>query len=123
MRNEPGITKAEAYDRARREFYDERLQEDTERRVAKEEAMYTGAQFGPSTMEIGMKLEDEEYARWRTWAEKEAEALEQKRAAMYTGTNSGDIADAEPEEAVAALEEMSDKPLSQAAAGSTALQA
>ena len=51
--------------------------------------MWTGAQFGPSTMEIGMKLEDQEYDRWKAWAEEETKRLEQQNAAMYTDTGSG----------------------------------
>ena len=91
--NVPGITSAQAYDEARKEFYELRLQEDVERRVAKEEALSTGAYFGKSTLEIGMELEDKEYERWKTWATKEAAIAEQRQAAMYTGTvESGDIA-------------------------------
>ncbi|KAL9099626.1 MAG: hypothetical protein Q9163_004901 [Psora crenata] len=104
QQNVPGISKAGAYDRARKEFYDLRLQEDTERRVAKEEALHTGAHFGPSAMEIGIRLEDQEYERWKIWAQKQVEVLQQRQAAMYTGSDTGEIADAEPVEEMAALE-------------------
>ena len=92
------MPKAAAYDQARKEFYRLRLLEDTERRVAREEAMWTGAQFGPSMMEIGMKLEDQEYDRWKAWAEKESKKLEQQNAAMYTDTGSGGFEDDAPSE-------------------------
>ena len=107
QQNVSGLSKANAYDRARKEFYYLRLQEDTERRVAKEEALYTGAQFGPSAMDIGRQLEDQEYERWKVWAQKQVEEQQQRQAAMYTGTDTGDMADAEPAEEIAALEEIS----------------
>ena len=62
-----------------------RLQEDVERRVAKEEAMSTGAYFGKTTLQIGMELEDKVYEEWKTWAMKRVLEIEQQRAAMYTG--------------------------------------
>ena len=81
----PGIKPAQAYDQARKEFYDLRLQEDVERRVAKEEAMSTGAYFGKSALDIGMELEDKEHEKWKEWATKEVALAEQRQAAMYTG--------------------------------------
>ena len=102
--NVPDITKAGAYDRARKEFYKLRLLEDTERRVAREEALHMGAQFGPSAMEIGMKLENEEYERWKVWAQKQVALQQQKQAALYTGTDSGDS----PADEVATPEESSE---------------
>lgn len=104
--NEPKLSKAEAYDQARKEFYKIRLLEDTERRVAREEALYTGAQFGPSAMEIGMKLEDAEYERWKVWAVKQVELTEQKRAAMYTGTDTGDLSEADDAQLEGAMDEV-----------------
>ena len=110
--NVPGITAAEAYDIARKEFYDLRLQEDVERRVAKEEAMAIGAYFGPSALDIGLELETQEYERWRDWAQKEVELVKQKQAAMYTGgVESEDAvldADTGAGEVDAGLEEVSD---------------
>ena len=82
--------------------------EDTERRVAKEEALHNGAQFGPSVMEIGLHLEDKEYERWREWAGRETELMDQREAAVYTGTESGDVGDASAEEELEALEEIKD---------------
>lgn len=105
--NEPTLSKAEAYDKARKEFYKFRLLEDTERRVAREEALYTGAQFGPSAMEIGMKLEDAEYERWKVWAGKQVEIAKQKQAAMYTGTDTGDLSKADDADIEGAMEEVS----------------
>lgn len=108
--NVPNITSAQAYDQARKEFYHLRLQEDVERRVAKEEAMSTGAYFGKSTLDIGMELEDKEYERWKEWATKEITLATQKQAAMYTGgVESAEISeDSNPGEYEAALEEVSD---------------
>ena len=106
----PNITSAQAYDQARKEFYDLRLQEDVERRVAKEEAMSTGAYFGKSALDIGMELEDKEYERWKEWATKEITLAEQIQAAMYTGgVESAEIGEnSSPGEYEAALEEVSD---------------
>ena len=101
QRNIPNITKARAYDQARKEFYKLRLVEDTERRVAREEALHVGARFGPSAMEIGMQLENEEYERWKVWAEKQVELQQQRQAALYSGTDSRDS----PAEELAAPEE------------------
>lgn len=70
-------TKAGAYDKARKEFYDVRHTQDIERRVAREEALWTGAEFGPSPLDIGMQLEDQKYEEWREWAAKEIIAFKQ----------------------------------------------
>ena len=107
----PEITSAQAYDQARKEFYDLRLQEDVERRVAKEEAMSTGAYFGTSALDIGMELEDKEYEKWKQWALKEVGAAAQRQAAMYTDSGeSGEMAvDSDPAEFEAAREEVSDQ--------------
>ncbi|KAL5362305.1 37S ribosomal protein S25, mitochondrial [Aspergillus floccosus] len=85
LNNVPDMTKSAAYDIARREFYRLRLQEDIERRVAAEEAESTGATFGPTRLEIGMELENQEYERWKQWAKMEAQIQEQ-RAASFTGS-------------------------------------
>jgi len=85
---EISMSKSQAYDKARREFYAERLQEDIERRVAKEEAEATGAYFCKSMLEVGMELEDKVYEEWKAWAIKDFEDQELKRAAQYTGISS-----------------------------------
>ena len=107
----PGITPAQAYDQARKEFYDLRLQEDVERRVVKEEAMSTGAYFGKSALDIGMELEDKEYEKWKVWASNEAARAEQTQAAMYTGGEENEemALDSDPAELEAAVEEISDQ--------------
>ena len=97
---------------ARKEFYDLRLQEDVERRVAREEAMSTGAYFGPSQLEIGMELENKEFERWKRWAQKQVEFQQQTSAAMYTvgATDNEDAAvDADQGVEEAAIEEVSDQ--------------
>lgn len=86
LQNNPGLTSLQAYDQARREFYEIRLQQDVERRVAKEEALATGAYFGKSALQVGMELEDRAFERWKEWAQKEALLAEQKRAASDTGS-------------------------------------
>jgi small subunit ribosomal protein S23 len=85
LQNTPSMTSAKAYDQARQEFYAIRHQEDVERRVAKEEALATGAYFGKSMLEIGMELEDKTYESWKKWAQNEVEVIDQQRSAQYTG--------------------------------------
>jgi small subunit ribosomal protein S23 len=84
LHNVDGMTSAKAYDIARGEFYALRHEEDVERRVAKEEALSTGAYFGKSMLEVGMELEDQAYESWKQWAVAEVELLEQRRGAAYT---------------------------------------
>lgn len=79
------MTRAKAYDQARKEFYDLRLQEDVRRSVAKEEAIATGAYFGKTALDIGMELENKQFEDWKKWAEGEVVLAQQKHAAMYTG--------------------------------------
>ncbi|KGQ00888.1 37S ribosomal protein S25, mitochondrial [Paracoccidioides lutzii Pb01] len=85
LNNVPDMTKGAAYDIARHEFYQLRLQEDVERRVAQEEALATGAYFGPDMHTVGMELENQEYEKWKVWAESEIQAMEQRLAA-FTGS-------------------------------------
>ena len=85
LHNVSDITPLQAYDQARREFYELRLQQDVERRVAKEEALATGAYFGKSTLQVGMELEDRAFERWKEWAQKGATLAEQKREAVDAG--------------------------------------
>jgi small subunit ribosomal protein S23 len=77
------MTREEAYNIARQEFYAIRHAEDVERMVAKEEALSTGAYFGKSTLEVGMELEDKAYESWKGWAIKETEAIEQQKQAGH----------------------------------------
>ena len=93
LHNVEGMTSTKAYDIARGEFYALRHEEDVERRVAKEEALSTGAYFGKSTLEIGMELEDQAYEEWKVWAMKEVELLGQQRDAAYIAFDAGDEGD------------------------------
>ena len=79
------MSKAQAYDIARKEFYALRHEEEVERRVAREEALWTGAYFGKSALEVGMELEDKTYESWKAWAMREAETIDLQRNAAYTG--------------------------------------
>ncbi|KAJ5759727.1 37S ribosomal protein S25 [Penicillium odoratum] len=82
LENVPDMTVSAAYDIARQEFYKLRLQEDIERRVAAEEAEATGAKFGPTFLEIGMELENQQFEKWKEWAKLEAQVLGQRSAAL-----------------------------------------
>lgn len=101
LNNVPDITKSEAYDIARREFYRLRLQQDIERRVAAEEAEATGAVFGPRQLDIGMELENQQFEQWKDWAKLEAQFQDQ-RAASFSGAPTGAR---EEEETAGAVEE------------------
>ncbi|PLB54443.1 mitochondrial ribosomal protein [Aspergillus steynii IBT 23096] len=97
LNNVTDMTKSEAYDIARREFYRLRLQEDIERRVAAEEAEATGATFGPTRLQVGMELENKEYERWKEWAKLQAQ-LQGQRAANFAGapdTGADDLLEAD----------------------------
>lgn len=85
LHNVPHISLSQAYDQARKEFYALRHEEDIERRVAKEEALSTGAYFGKTILEVGMELEDRTYESWKEWALKEIEVIDQQKSSVYTG--------------------------------------
>nr|POF16566.1 37s ribosomal protein s25, mitochondrial [Quercus suber] len=80
-----GHTQAAAYDQARKEFYRFRHAREIEQRVAREEALSTGAFFGPGPNEIGMRLEDKMYDSWKVWAQKEITSQRQLANSAYTG--------------------------------------
>ncbi|EJT79420.1 37S ribosomal protein S25 [Gaeumannomyces tritici R3-111a-1] len=82
------LSKNAAYDKARREFYELRQEEEIERRIAREEAMMVGAYFGKNALQVGADLEDHEYERWKAWAAKRHKAGEAARAAAYTSYGS-----------------------------------
>ena len=79
------LSNAAAYDQARKELYRIRHFRETEQRVAREEALSTGAFFGKGPLEIGMQLEDAAYEGWREWAKLQTIALKQMETADYTG--------------------------------------
>jgi small subunit ribosomal protein S23 len=99
------MTSAKAYDQARHEFYEIRHQEDVERRVAREEALSTGAYFGKTILEVGMELEDKSYEAWKEWATKEIQIIDQQRSAAYTGIEDieGPAAEIVDDDAVATI--------------------
>lgn len=80
-----GLSKEKAYDQARKEHYEDRHMQEVEARVAREEAMSTGAYFGQSAIRVGMHLESKEFDRWKIWAEQQVTIMEQARSAAYTG--------------------------------------
>jgi small subunit ribosomal protein S23 len=88
------MSKNQAYDHARREFYRLRQEEEIEKRVAVEEARYVGAYFGKTRLDVGMYLEDREFENWKIWAGKEAARRE---ASLNDGVDSYDLA---PEDGV-----------------------
>lgn len=101
--NNAHMTKNQAYDIARKEFYALRHQEEVERKVQQEEALWTGAYFGKSAIEIGMELEDKSYESWKKWATKEVETMNLQRDSAYTGV--GTAQEEEGDELPGMLEE------------------
>lgn len=98
------MTKAQAYDKARKEFYEYRHREEIERRIAKEEAMAVGAYFGKGPLEVGMDLEDKVFEDWKVWALKEVDTVRQQQAAMYSGTDTAALESGDSETLAAAEE-------------------
>jgi len=80
-----GLTKESAYDQARKEHYEDRHMQEIEAKVAREEAMATGAYFGKTAIQVGMQLESREFDRWKVWAQEQVTLMEQARSAAYTG--------------------------------------
>ncbi len=78
-----GLSKQRAYDRARKEFYKLRQQEEIQRRIAVEEARMYGAYFGKTNLQVATVIEDRMYEKWKKWATDEIAALESERSAAY----------------------------------------
>ncbi|KAI5194265.1 hypothetical protein E4T39_08704 [Aureobasidium subglaciale] len=102
----PAYTKLGAYDKARKEFYEIRHAQEIERRVAREEALWTGAEFGPSPLDIGMQLEDQKYEEWREWAAKEILAIKQLNGSSSNARDQDGPLDVEADDVSAALDEL-----------------
>lgn len=95
MHNVTGITKEQAYDSVRREFYALRQEEQVEKRIAQEEARMVGAYFGKSTLQIGTGLEDKQFELWKSWATGETAKMEAERNAQYMSFGEDDASPAE----------------------------
>ncbi|KAL1877598.1 hypothetical protein VTK73DRAFT_8507 [Phialemonium thermophilum] len=92
-----GKTKEQAYDQARKEFYQLRQEEEVERRIAQEEARMVGAYFGKTAMQVGMELEDKEFERWKNWAQEQNIKIDAERSQAYTSFgNDAEEAEAAP---------------------------
>ncbi len=77
------MSKEQAYDQARREFYRLRHEEDVERRIAQEEARIVGAYFGKNTTQVGMGLEDKSHEEWKKYALEQITKVEAMRSEAY----------------------------------------
>lgn len=102
------LSKASAYDQARREFYAHRHLSEIRSRIAKEEAQHVGAYFGKGPLEVGMELEDKSWENWKRWATQQIDDEQAMRAQMFSGQADqgagGDMSNAEYEQAVDALQ-------------------
>lgn len=90
LMNNRGLAKNEAYDKARKELYQRREREAVMQRIAREEALYVGAEFGKSAVQVGVDLEDKSFEEWRTWANKEVEVMRQVQGSQYSGADVND---------------------------------
>ncbi|KIH90774.1 37S ribosomal protein rsm25 [Sporothrix brasiliensis 5110] len=79
-----GMTKEQAYDVARREFYALRHREEVERRVAMEEARMMGGYFKGSLLVDNMRQEDRVFESWKSWAKRMTAKAEATRGQAYT---------------------------------------
>lgn len=84
------MSKAAAYDQARREFYHHRHLNEIRARIAKEEAMHVGAYFGKGPLEVGVELEDKAWESWKAWANQQIEEEASMRAQMFSGPQNED---------------------------------
>lgn len=80
----------QAYDKARKEFYKLRLEQDAERQVAKEEALHYFASFEKSEIERSIPFEDDAYEEWKNYALKELDEQTQKKNALL-GQSTADM--------------------------------
>ncbi|KAH8880057.1 mitochondrial ribosomal protein [Thozetella sp. PMI_491] len=96
-----GLSKEQAYDAARREFYRLRHEEEVERRIAQEEARMVGAYFGKNTTQVGMELEDKAHERWKLAALRDITKAEAMRSGAYSSFGDAEGEEA-PEEAASA---------------------
>ena len=102
-----GLSKASAYDAARREFYARRHLSEVRTRIAKEEAQHVGAYFGKGPLEIGMELEDRTWENWKRWASVQIEEESAMRAQMFSGQqDEGAGGEMSPAEYDTAVEEL-----------------
>lgn len=97
LMNAEQMSRNQAYDVARHEFYKLRQAEEVERRVALEEARYVGAYFGKTRGDVGMMLEDHEYENWKIWAGKETAALQARKDSEIETFDDADADAAAPE--------------------------
>lgn len=94
-----GLGETDAYDHARREFYELRMKQDIERRVAAEEALAVGAQFGKSYLEIGIEMEQKALEMWKEVAT--ADIIKRRGRSTFTVSDFEE----EPEAPVSEAEE------------------
>lgn len=80
------LTKTEIYDLARKQFYQIRLEEDIQRRIATEEALSTGAVFDKHYMDIIFEREGKVLQDWRTKAAQDLAIRKHRRNAAYSST-------------------------------------
>lgn len=105
--SDPISIRERAYDKARKEFYQLRLQQDVERHVAKEEALHYGAYFDAGEIERSLEKEDAAYEDWKKWAFAQVEKDRHKQAGSLPGaaTTDEDIQSQEEEVVGAVLQE------------------
>lgn len=122
------LSKASAYDQARREFYKHRHFDEIQSRIAREEALHVGAYFGKGPIQVGMELEDRTWENWKRWATTQIEDEQAMRAQLFSGQadegSGADMSEAEFDQAVDELQPSApNTPQSQAPLGGIAAHA
>lgn len=84
-----GMSKQEAYDLVRHEFYKLRQRDEIESRIAIEEARNVGGYFGKNQLQVALEVEDREFEYWKSYAareiKKKGDEFEQSRALEVGG--------------------------------------
>lgn len=92
------MSKQEAYDLVRQEFYKLRQREEIENRIAIEEARHVGGYFGKNQIQVALEVEDREYEHWKSWAGREikkvGDEFEQARALEVAADGDEGVEDA-----------------------------
>jgi small subunit ribosomal protein S23 len=118
LQSKPKLTVNEAYDKARKEFYNVRRKEEIQRRISAEEAEHSGAYFGPSILQWSMQIENKQYDDWEEWSRKTVVEQMQRNAAF-----AGDTTNVEDDLLEEGIEEDTNKTGSEVFAAEGARQA
>lgn len=84
------LSLADAYDIARYEYYQVKMQRELEAQIAKEEAQLYGATFKPSSIEYGFNKEQQVIDQWKADAIEATKKLEASKSSAASGSEQGE---------------------------------